>query len=244
MADDVEVHNEGGTPIPVATDEVTGGKHAQLVKLLYSADGDRTPVGADANGLDVDVVRLPALPAGTNIIGKSRIVDADGDEITIVGGLLQVGGSLSVAAATYEQAQASSGLTTGATPYAIGDTLGAGWTFTNAAGASAGEGRLTGAVLLDKGDVTAAVDLWFASGSITFGTDNAAPNISDTDAEKIVGTVSVSMQDLGANRIGTWAGAMPYTCDATSLFVYAITRSAHNQFAAATDLRLKLFAEL
>lgn len=149
-----------------------------------------------------------------------------------------------VATNTYEQTQNSSGLTTGATPYAIGDTLGAGWTFTNAVAASAGEARLTGVVLLDKGDVTVAVDLWFASASITFGTDNAAPSISDTDAEKIVGTVSVSMQDLGSNRIGTWSGAMPYTCDATSLFVYAITRAAHNQFAAATDLRLKLFAEL
>ena len=249
MADGVEFQaDEPATPAAgtvAASDDAGAAGHVQIIKLAISANGSATVIPADeANGLDVDVTRLPALPAGTNTIGKVRLVDADGDEATIVAGALQVAGSLSASAATYAASVDSTGLTTGATAYSIGDTLGAGWTFANAVAASAGEARLTGAVLLDKGDVTGAVDLWFASASITFGTDNAAPSISDTDAEKIVGTVSVSMQDLGGCRIGTWSGAMPYACDATSLYVYAVTRTAHNQFAATSNLRLTLLAEL
>jgi hypothetical protein len=37
---------------------------------------------------------------------------------------------------------------------------------------------------------------------------------------------------------------VPYACDATSLYVYAITLNDHNFFAASTDLRLTLVAEL
>ena len=201
----------------VATDDCGAAGHVQLVKLAQSANGDATPITADADGLEVKVTNAP----------------------------LAVTGTVASTVTTYDQAQASSGLTTGATPYSLGDVLGAGWTFTSAVAASGGRGRLTGVVLLDKGDVTVAVDLWLASASITFGTDNAAPSISDTDAEKIVGTISLSMQDLGNNRIGSLSGiSVPYVCDATSLFVYAVTRTAHNQFAAASDLRLHLFAEL
>lgn len=143
------------------------------------------------------------------------------------------------------QSQDSSGLTTSVTSYGTGDTLGAGWTFASMARAAGGTGRITGAVLLDDGDVTTSVRLWLASGSITFGTDNAAPSVSDADAAKLLGYLGVSMIDLGANRVGSAGGlAIPYLCDATSLYVYATTESAHSFFAAADDLHLRLFYEL
>lgn len=58
MADDVTVHNNApgdGTAFDVAADEATGGKKIQLVKLAYSADGSRTHLPADADGLLVNL---------------------------------------------------------------------------------------------------------------------------------------------------------------------------------------------
>lgn len=145
-----------------------------------------------------------------------------------------------------EQQQTSSGLTTASTNYTNGDVLGAGWTFTSMAAANGGCGRITGAHLLDKGDVLSAVELWFASATITFGTDNAAPSISDADAQLIVGRIQLApSRDLGGNRHlpGDYI-SLPYHCDATSLFVYAVTLADNNFFAAATDLWLQLYYDL
>ncbi|HYF47593.1 MAG TPA: hypothetical protein VD926_15365 [Acidimicrobiales bacterium] len=142
------------------------------------------------------------------------------------------------------QSQDSAGLTTATTSYAAGDVLGTGWTFTSMARASGGMGRIIGAALLDDGDVTVAVDLYIASGSITFGTDNAAPSVSDADAAKILNVIGISMTDLGGCRFGSASGlSVPYFCDATSLYVYAVTRAAHSFFAAVDDLHLRLFFE-
>jgi hypothetical protein len=88
--------------------------------------------------------------------------------------------------------------------------------------------------------------LWFASGSITFGTDNAAASISDSDAEKLIARITMSpTADLGGCRLSySDYVSIPYVCDATSLFVYARTLNDHTFFAAATDLRLRMTYEL
>lgn len=73
MADNVAITAGSGTDI--ATDQVTGTlEHVQLVKLAYSADGVRTLVTADANGIlvdlgannDVAVSSVPSDPFGAN----------------------------------------------------------------------------------------------------------------------------------------------------------------------------------
>lgn len=139
----------------------------------------------------------------------------------------------------------SAGLTTGATPYAAGDVLGNGWEITGAARAAGGTGVVTGAVVVDVADVVVGVDLYLASGSITFGTDNAAPTVSDADAAKLLPVIGLAAIDVGGARVLSASGiAVPYTCDATSLWVYARTREAHNQFGAVSDLKLRLFVEL
>lgn len=144
-----------------------------------------------------------------------------------------------------ETAVASAGLTTATTAYTAGDVLGTGWEFTNFARAAGGSGLILGAALLDKADITSTVDLYLASAAITFGADNAAPSISDTDAEKLLQVISIPLEDLGGSRFGALSGlSVPYVCDATSLFVYAVTRVAHTFFGAATDLRLRLHTEL
>ena len=74
MADDVTLNSMTGGPV-VATDD-SGTGHVQIVKLAYSADGSRTHVDADTDGLKVKVSNATvtvalgsALPTGSNVIG-------------------------------------------------------------------------------------------------------------------------------------------------------------------------------
>lgn len=62
MADGITFQTTAATPpagTVAATDDCGAAGHAQIIKLAVSADGSATPIGADANGLDVDVVRTP-----------------------------------------------------------------------------------------------------------------------------------------------------------------------------------------
>lgn len=54
MADNVQPSTD---PV-VSTDDCGAAGHVQRVKVTFGADGDATQVGADANGLDVDVTRV------------------------------------------------------------------------------------------------------------------------------------------------------------------------------------------
>lgn len=136
----------------------------------------------------------------------------------------------------------SSGLTTASTSYSIGDTLGAILSFTNAAVASGGRGKIVSAVLLDKADVIVDVRLHFFSATVTLASDNAAFAISDADAQLHLGTVQLpTAQDIGNNRVATASGiGLSYELAATTLFVAMETRTAHTFFGAATDLWLAL----
>jgi hypothetical protein len=58
----------------IATDEV-GSAHVQIIKLMDGTDGGTDRIqGTAANGLEVDVTRLPALAAGTNNIGDVDVL--------------------------------------------------------------------------------------------------------------------------------------------------------------------------
>ncbi len=60
----------GGSDITVLVDPGSGGD-MEVVKLGYSALGDQTLIGADANGLDVDVTRIVPGTGATNL-GKAE----------------------------------------------------------------------------------------------------------------------------------------------------------------------------
>jgi hypothetical protein len=70
MADNVAI--SAGTGTDIATDDAGAGGHVQLFKLAYSADGSRTLVPVDADGLLVNLgtTNDVSLNAGTNAIGK------------------------------------------------------------------------------------------------------------------------------------------------------------------------------
>jgi hypothetical protein len=91
MADDVTLNSMSGGSV-VATDEVTStGEHVQIVKLAQSADGDRTPIDADSNGLKVNVSDIAPLatPLSTSVdtIGGSVVfpVSDNGGSLTVDG---------------------------------------------------------------------------------------------------------------------------------------------------------------
>ena len=60
----------------LATDDCAGFKY-QYVKLVNGTLDATDKIGGDAaNGLDVDVTRLPALPTGANTIGAVKVADS------------------------------------------------------------------------------------------------------------------------------------------------------------------------
>ena len=56
MADQVPI--TPGAGVSISTDDAGANGQVQRIKLTYSADGDATHIGADANGLDSDVTRI------------------------------------------------------------------------------------------------------------------------------------------------------------------------------------------
>lgn len=55
MADDVTISNGDGTDFDVATDDDGSGNQVQIVKLAQSADGSRTAISADSDGMLVNL---------------------------------------------------------------------------------------------------------------------------------------------------------------------------------------------
>lgn len=69
-----------GSGVSISTDDAGASGQVQRVKLTYSADGDATHIGADANGLDSDVTRI----AGKTPAYTEGDVDASIDGIPVL----------------------------------------------------------------------------------------------------------------------------------------------------------------
>lgn len=180
-------------------------------------------------------VKLTLGPNGTNT------ADAAGVDLGSGAGGLYVRPRLGTVIVSTPQN--SSGLTTASTNYSPGDTLGAGWVVANAANTSGGTGTIVGVDMKDYSDIVTTLALYFFQGSVTFGTDNVAPSISDADSLKHVGEpVTVTFVDLGGVRVGGTGGlSIPYVLDGTDLYVYAVAGTiAASFFGAATDLKLRV----
>ena len=92
MANNIPITAGSGTN--VSTDQITSdSSHAQLIKLLISAAGDRTPIPATAaNGLTVDVTRVQGVVTVTPNSGAVFHVDDNSSTLSVDDG----GGSLTV----------------------------------------------------------------------------------------------------------------------------------------------------
>jgi hypothetical protein len=80
MADNISITEGVGTDI--ATDELADGSHAQRMKLLYS-DTSGTDIGADVNGLDVDVTRVGGNVTVVQSTATNLKVDASGVAVPV-----------------------------------------------------------------------------------------------------------------------------------------------------------------
>ena len=104
---------------------------------------------------------------------------------------------------------------------------------------------LDSVVLLDEAGQGVDVDLIFFDGAVTLGTINEAVSISDADARKVVGFVSVvaaDYTDLVNSKVAVKTDVgllLKADGDATDLYVGAVVRSGTPTFAASS-LKLKL----
>lgn len=69
-----------------------------------------------------------------------------------------------------------------------------------------GGGYIDSLTVIDKDDQGAALDVYVMSANVAMGTENSAPNISDANAEYILGKIAVATNDysdLGGAKVAT-----------------------------------------
>lgn len=247
MADNVTVHNGAtgnGTSFDVVTDEITspytgGTKQAQGVKLLSGAANSNEVIeGTAANGLEVDVTRIAA---GTNTIGKVRLVDSDGDEITVVSGKLQIGGTIASTPGSVIRTQVTPTVST-SPAYSAKDAVGALLTFANVVATSGGSVQVLQCQVVDKAQQMKDYDLVLFDRSITAPTDNSVFDPTDTELGYCCGIIPVggwadfndnSVFDAPVNEIADLNG--------TDLFGVLVSRSGTGPtFTATSDIVVTL----
>jgi hypothetical protein len=125
--------------------------------------------------------------------------------------------------------------------YATNDVLFVATAF-NGARVAGGRAYLQSLVAVDADDQGQAMEFYFFSEAVTLGTINSAPSISDADASKFLGMVSVSTGDwidLGGVRVATLRGIglmMVPKSDSTNLYVAGITRGTPTHTASGLQL--------
>lgn len=102
-------------------------------------------------------------------------------------------------------------------------------------------GTLESVVLLDEADQAQDIDLVFFNASASLGTINGAVNITDADARKVLGVVSILIADYSDminSQVATKRG-IGLVMDTAQLYIGAIVRSGTPTYAASS-LKLKL----
>jgi hypothetical protein len=251
VADDVTVDNGGLTDYVVATDDIGSGRQAQLMKLLYSADGSATALLVDANGMahqgsvaeDAALAGNPVRQGGRASTAVPTAMSADGDLVTI---WLDRSGAQMVVP-RLDQLLITVTPTIDTAVYAAGDRLGSVMTLTSAAIGNGRTGTLAGALFTDDANSVLDIDVAFFQNTPTLvNADNGVYDITDANLATAVplGWVNFSTANSysqgSSNRtcIGTWLGgpcAMPYKCASGDSAIYgiAVARGAYD--AAATD---------
>lgn len=166
----------------------------------------------DANGLDVDVTRLPA--------GEAHIGQVGGHGVSITPAL--------AVGATPD--------------YSIGDNIGGILTLPDAMRTSGGSGVLQSVFLADRANQKFGIDilLFNAMPTDTYTDNSAMPTLSTTDVAKIVRKVSIAAADwltLGGCAFADISaiGKVVKAVGSANLYAVLVAQGAFN-FAATTDL--------
>lgn len=128
-------------------------------------------------------------------------------------------------------------LSTDTSAYASGDLLADAQEVASAALVSGGAGELVSLMVLDEDDQGVAFDIYLVTAATSWGTENAAPTITDAIAQTIVGHITVATgdyKDLGDQRIAFYKniGLVYETSGSTSLYVVVVNGSGTPTFAA------------
>jgi hypothetical protein len=102
--------------------------------------------------------------------------------------------------------------------------------------------KLVSVAILDEADQGQDIDLVFSQGDITLGTINGAVNVTDADARKILGVVSMLIadhSDLINSMMATKWGVSLILQPNTTLYLGGILRSGTPTYGASS-LRIKL----
>jgi hypothetical protein len=129
--------------------------------------------------------------------------------------------------------------------YADGDVLADLQAVTNFMRADGGRAVIQSVTLIDKSDQAVAMDIFISPSAVSLGTENSAPNISDTDAQglqRICNIASGDYIDLGGCRMATVTGlglVVEAAEGTTTMYIGAITRGGTPTYAAS-DLTLQI----
>lgn len=182
-----------------------------------------TLAGTVADGqVQADIVA--ALPAGDNNIGDVDIASIAAGENLI--GLVGTADVLLESTPTLDTAA-----------HTAGDVLVAETEIANAVRVSGGRVVLNTLLIVDKDDQGAALTVHFFDRTVTFGTRNNAPSISDADAGYFMGHVDVAAadyKDLGGVKVATLKSIAlgPIKANATSLYYAAVTNGTPTHTAS------------
>ena len=196
MADNVAITAGSGTS--VATDDV-GGVHYQKIKLAIGA---------------ADTANLLAVGSGAIDTGTPRVTLAtDSPGVTALG-QSTMAGSLPVTVASDQATFPVYGtvkyvtvdMTAETTAVDAGDVVAATQVVAACTPGNDVPAVLHSICLIDPDDQGAELTLVFMSANTTLGTEDAAPDIDDTEAQTVLGTYTIATtdyKDLGANKVAT-----------------------------------------
>lgn len=186
-----------------------------------AAGGLRTVLAANS-GVDigdVDVISMPSIPAGNNVIGK-------------VGGIT---------------AKPTFTLTVDATAVASGEVVAATQALAGVFRVNDGTALLSDLVLVDEADLKQPLRIVFMDANVSMGTVNNAPAITDGDAANILGYIDIATADyvdlggVSIAHIKQQPVLLKAVSGATSVYVAAVNVGAGAvTYGSATALKLRL----
>lgn len=101
-------------------------------------------------------------------------------------------------------------------------------------------GTIRGLTIIDKDDLGENCDLYFLDSSGSIGTANAAPTITDTVAESIIGVMSgmSASKDIGGVRMATYEFNLSFA--SSILYVAAVTNTALQHTASGVHFSFRI----
>lgn len=132
--------------------------------------------------------------------------------------------------------------------YASADVMADTQEVTGAVRENGGSGMIMSIVALDKDDQAKAFDVVFLQKNVSIGTENSAVSVSDTNAEEIIGIVSIiegDYVDLANSQVATVRNiGLPIDLeDGTSLFVATVARGAPTHTSSGVMLKIGILQD-